>query len=555
MTCLCFLQMALLLLFTLVTWIFVSCQGQSYEIVHKEPSKCTANQYFQFSSFECLDCGPRQRRSVDGLSCVCQAGFKLVGNSKDVNGPTIQCESCSTNVLNKTASLDGTFCIECPTEVGFDLNTGLCNDCPANSFPSDREPDGAKRLKRECIACTAGQTAPWGIGEGSYCKICHPSFISSFTNLTLGSCTCNCEDCVQTGGVCLSGSNLIREPGNDNIYSISYSKSDKIVSYYFKENFRAVQALCRDKFNLTACQLLGNLCTLLTYNLDVYKLGSIATDACKEYYDLVIKAELGQVVNLNPQWPKVLPWLYYEEGSAVGDLNKKDIATKFRAGQTMQFTLAEYTLNGSFYRMENGTVPIQLCQDRPSKMVAANKFATTFRSSCSVPIKSLMDRHMLFYDMYMFIGNQKMYPIPVLVDNYESKGELVNQKLDRTEWQLVRRFFLVDNVVGKTGEQENLKFLRYAQSIEMLVRLRSSDGEIYPPLLKVKYNTKDVSDQLVVETGNVQVSFAVSYEMDFSKIIKDIEVNFMQSMDKQKSIFYPNIYKKTAVKKKIGRPL
>ena len=512
-------------LFILVAWFSVSSRAQIFEIPYSDPGKCTSSQYFQFSSMQCVNCGAGQKKSGDGLSCVCQSGYKLVAHSKDDNGPIIQCERCSTDVLNKTASFDGSFCIECPAGVGFDTGTGLCNDCPLNAVPSDRTPDGAKRLTRECIACTADKTTPSGTGEGSYCGRCHDSFIISSQNSSKETCSCSCADCIETGGVCLR-STVIRE--SNDIYRIGYSGNDKVVSFYFKDNFRAARALCDDKSNLTACQLLGNLCVLLTYNLDVAD-GSnsgVATDACKEYTKLVeSKANSGSVVNnRNFKWPVVMPWLYYDRGNAGDILDKKDITTKFKAGQTLPFTLAEYTLNGSYFGQENGTTSIQLCQDRPTKMAAADKFATTFKYSCSVSVKDLMNKQMLFYDMYLLLGNQKMYPVPVLVDNYENKEVLVNQETDKTKWQLTRRFFLVDNDVGRTSAQEKLKYLRYAESIKLHVRLRSSDGEIYPPLLKVKYKTKDVSDKLVVNTGSVQVSFAVSYEMDLTKITKDTEV-------------------------------
>lgn len=515
--------MAPTLLFTVVAWFSISCQGQKFDIPYKQPENCKSDEYFQFSSFGCKPCGDGQKQSGNRLSCVCKPGFKLVAhldNENQQKGPRIQCESCSTNVLNKTASLDGSFCVECPTDVGFNTNTGECNDCPRNSFPSDREPDGAERSRRECIACTAGQTEPWGGGEGSFCRRCHSSFTR---NETVGTCSCSCSDCTEIGGVCVKGRVIDDTNSRNDIYRITYNSENNIVSYYFKDNFRAVQALCRDKSNLTACQVLGNLCVLLTYNRN--KQGT--TDACKEY-DKLIGDWKGEKV-YSKYWPVVMPWLYYEEGSAVRYLDAEVIGTMFKTGQTVQFNLAEYTLNGSFFGQENGTIPIQLCQDRPSKMAAADKFATTFRSSCSVSIKSLMNRQMLFYDMYMFTGNQKIYPVPVLVDSYESNEGLINQKTDRTKWQLVRRFFLVDNVVGKTDKQDKLKYLRYAESIELLLRLRSNDGEIYPPLLKIKYNTKDVSDNLVVETGTVAVSFAVTYEMDLSRITKDVEVSILNT--------------------------
>lgn len=47
-------------------------------------------------------------------------------------------------------------------------------------------------------------------------------------------------------------------------------------------------------------------------------------------------------------------------------------------------------------------------------------------------------------------SNTNLFAIPVLVTNYQDRnGNNVNSGSDRTRWQLVRRFYLVDNQSGK----------------------------------------------------------------------------------------------------------
>lgn len=62
-----------------------------------------------------------------------------------------------------------------------------------------------------------------------------------------------------------------------------------------------------------------------------------------------------------------------------------------------------------------------------------------------------MTRETLFFDPYIEYSGSTgnlLYPVPVLVTNYyNSDGNRVNNAADQTEWQLTRRFFLVDNVL------------------------------------------------------------------------------------------------------------
>lgn len=499
----------------LILFIWLLCSLPSFSIDYlipfSTPESCKTNQYFQFSSLRCEDCGsPGQERSNDGFSCICQTGYKMVENK---GGPSIVCEACNSaaDSGNLTSSLDGSFCIKCPTDVGFNVKTGTCNRCPSDSVATDRTRDGAKLSTRKCERCVE-DTTPGG-EELQACRRCHSSFLLSSNDSVCSPCTEN--GFVITGGVCFDENVLLKDTSS--MYKVEYGDKS-FDSRFFRSNLRAAQALCKTDSNFTACQLLGNLCVLLDY----IQGGS----ACKEYTDLVNnKIPLGIVNGDNRDWPVVMPWLFYESSASDAPevLDKKEITKKFQRNEDIDFVLAVYTLNGSFVGYENGLDSIQMCKDRPSKMAAALKFATTYQSSCSIAVKEMAKMPMFLYDMFLAVGDD-LYPVPVLMENYVKDSENVNEGSDRDKWVLTRRFYVVDNLIGiSAGGNQELQYIRYPQKIELNIRLRSSDGEIYPPLLRIKYDALELNDEDTLNSDK-EVSFAITYEMDTSKIKKDTEV-------------------------------
>lgn len=421
------------------------------------------------------------------------------------------CEKCNNaGSVNRTSSLDGSFCIECPTEVGFNIKTGTCNRCQANSVPTDRSRNGTRLSTRQCVTCNE-ETRPDG-DEMKACKRCHNSFFLSNNSF--------CSDCsangyVISGGVCFDETVLLQD--SSGLYKVEYGDSS-FDSAFFRSNLRASQALCKEDSNFTACQLLGNLCVLRDYVPS-------GNDACKQYSDLVNSKSSEVVSDVNRDWPVVMPWLFYQlsASDAPEVLDKKEITKKFERNEDINFVLAVYTLNGSFVGFEDGLNSLQMCKDRPSKMAAASKFATTYQSSCSVAVKDLMKVPMFLYDMFLVLEGE-LYPVPVLMENYVVDDENVNEGSDRDVWKLTRRFYVVDNLIGiSPGGNQELQYIRYAPKIEVNIRLRSSDGEIYPPMLRIKYEAVDLKDEDELNS-NKDMSFAVTYEMDMSKITKDTEV-------------------------------
>ena len=473
-----------------------------FEISFIDRGNCKEQQYFQFSSLSCQSCGLGQRRSSDNLSCICRTGFKL---AEEKGGPDTICENCNDGgFVNYTNSFDGTFCVRCPDSIGFNIKTGTCNACPENSIATDRGQNGKKLSSRMCVSCVE-DTSPSIEGTHSgICKRCPSHFFDK--NRT--ECSCIGANREMSGGVCFEDTSLI--PENQNMFKVKYGDKEA-TSYFFRRNLRAAQALCKEKSNLTACQLLGNLCVMLVYNKNL--------DACKEYSKLVTAKASVATVRQNTDWPTVMPWLFYSTNDPeAAVLNTNDIKSKFQANGELKFVVAVYTPNGSFVGYQYDLSSLQLCNDRPSRMAAASKFATTYQSSCSIPVKELKEiEPMFFYDLFLHLDGGRLYAIPLLVDNIN-----VNKENDAQKWILTRRFYIVDNLGGKTAANKKPEHMHYAAKIQLKIRLRSSEGEIFPPLLQIMYEALDLSDE--TENSSKEVSFSISYEMDTEKIEDDTKV-------------------------------
>ncbi|PIK39447.1 putative meckelin [Apostichopus japonicus] len=138
----------------------------------------------------------------------------------------------------------------------------------------------------------------------------------------------------------------------------------------------------------------------------------------------------------------------------------------------------------------------------------------TFQRNFSCPRRETSD--LWFEDLS---GDQQLYAIPVLVDTLKKFNVFVNRATPNN-WQLTRRFFLVDNVSGKTAADAPASIVRYASEIELVITLQNEEGQarngrIYPPLLKIKYSELTQESDYQGDTSTTVV-FKVTYTMDQS---------------------------------------
>ena len=444
-------------------------------------------------------------RSTDGLSCICKSRFYLKQNG----GGGDYKVSCSACKVNEITALDGWSCVESP----------LGGNCNTSTAIFDKDRDGMKfpDNRRKCIVCTNG-TLPDTKRES--CRRCHSNVLTvTASQFSEASCQCPSTDS-SYGGVCFAKSTIDKYliPNTAETYTINYG-TQSVTSAFFKTNLISSSILCCEYHNLTACQLLGNLCVMFNYNRDKIDIVSAGTDACKEFLRIstdVVSCSTQLSSLITKGWREFMPWLYYSDAGDIV-LTSTDIGTSYQKGQKLRFAVAMFTPNGTFVGLENDTFIFHLCQERESKMSSAFAFLTSYKVTCTVPVSKLLTQRMLFYDLYFYVGD-KLYPVPVLLQNYQSRGSSVNSGTDRRQWVLTRRFYIVDNIGGRTQENQPPAVIAYAQTLQLIFSLRNSNGQIYPPYLKITYGTASST------ASSVSVSFSTTYEMSTAQVTENIKV-------------------------------
>ncbi|XP_070575906.1 meckelin-like [Ptychodera flava] len=485
--------------------------ADGYSFSYTEVTTCEVEQYFDLAELKCKACGDFAQTSSDGLSCDCSPGYRI---DKDDGAPSEKiCQACPADSM---ATSNGWHCIVCPA--AFPLQDGRCAPCPGGNIPVEYSATGELQTEYSCASCEA-DTQP--DEECDTCERCHQSVIDI-------SDDCICPERLASGGLCFQSDTELL-PYQEGMYSIPFEsyEGDALTSWFFEENYLAAESVCRNNKNLTACQLLGNLCVYLDYNKD-----ASYTDACKAFDALVLAAD--RYVNNIAGWAESMPWLTYEE-SAPDVLSDKGIPTVFTLSANqetsyLKFILAKYDANGEFLGYESVTGgSLQLCPDTQSNLDAAFLFATTYSQSCSIPAQdfwNMPDYENIFYDLYLEYtegDNSFLFAVPILLENFKDGSAEPNKEIDPESWQFHRRFFMVDNLSGKTGEPSLAEVVRYASLIQLEISIQGENGKIYTPMLRIRYS--EINRQDSYESNTAQsVRFEVKYTMDMTKYDRDVSI-------------------------------
>uniref|UniRef100_A0AAQ4RSA5 Transmembrane protein 67 n=1 Tax=Gasterosteus aculeatus aculeatus TaxID=481459 RepID=A0AAQ4RSA5_GASAC len=455
-----------LTIFLLIYMDLLNCQ--QYTIPFKSPSDCRDEEFFDISSLSCVTCGPNQRRSTAGLSCICKTGYQTLSSDK----ASIACQQCPAD--RPAVTKDGFGCIRCPSSVN---DTGKCQ-CPPGNVLVERDVNGNLLDVARCEMCnenSPGLSVP-NISGDRYSS--ERQFGLRRTGFLF-----NC--------VCVSAT----------VYK---------------------QLVWLQVFsNLTACQALGNMCVM-----NMHSFSGVSTDACGLFNTIFrSRAALSSTQDIS-YWRANLPWLYYGDqpglASRVLQSNPVPISFSFRGrnkNTDIKLLAAVYNIGGEFLRWEKvGGDNLQLCPETTSKQAAAFNFGTAYQESVK-----LLGSHPepLFYDVFMDLGggeNRKLLPLPTLVYNQQYNGQFINQGeisiLSMKNWYLSRRMFVVDTLSGREKSISSLpKVIRVASSVKIRFRLvpRTQEGQVYPPLMTVTYRDVAITD---INTQTVSVSWRTRYEMD-----------------------------------------
>ncbi|XP_069813490.1 meckelin [Dendropsophus ebraccatus] len=495
--------------------VFPPCSG--YSIPLQRPEDCTAQEYYHPGNLSCVQCPDTQRPSLDGTSCECLPGYRLLSK----NDNNLSCKKCQDNLGVTT---DGWNCIKCPGGLTLD---GYCL-CSPEKILVERDVNGTLLHEAECSDCDGTEPSfTWPDASGIRCERCHQTFINK-TN------SCNCyQPNILAGGICFNGAGQILSRV---LSTIRFGQLGILLrSEWLSMHLQASAAACLLYSNHTACQALGNMCVMNMHSTSLQ-----SADACGLFrYVFSNTAALGVVHSIS-FWRTNTPWLYYDDqpGLAARVLTAfpfpENLSFKINdqvRNANLKFLAALYDVRGKFigWRSLNGGL-LQLCPDITKRLDAAFIFGTTYQQNCELSISKLLHDHPepVFFDVYLTYGGsdgqQNIWPVPVLNLNLQHNDQFINIGNNINNWILTRRIFLVDSLSGRENTLTSMpRVIRIASKISISISLvpETQRGTVYPPLMSVEYTDVQVQNP---DQQLVQVSFSVQYEMNQSDALIQTDV-------------------------------
>uniref|UniRef100_A0A1B6EQU8 Meckelin n=1 Tax=Cuerna arida TaxID=1464854 RepID=A0A1B6EQU8_9HEMI len=473
---------------------------------------CNKSEYFCINDFKCTYCDPIKnlKPSANKQSCICNELSRKIRKNKEEQ---LECISCK---IGHIATRDGHYCISCTNSTqefsnNVTLSTSntkssMCVKCSSDEIEVERNLDGSLLPTIQCLRCATG-TRP-----SPDQTVCVPCPINAFNGKSSCSCPSNSHDLLAPG-VCASHNELTAWPDDSATFTIEYPLSNQVVqSKLLKENLRRDVYLCKVQRRSSACQSVANMCVL-----SHYRDGS----ACSLFRDFKHIPSSGR---------EPYPWLYYGDGDAPTVLNRRKIPTRFSLDpgselNHLNLTIVRWAVNGTWLGMTSlrGS-GLQLCPGEWTSQDAAFRFGSHYHQLCRLLPSQLLSslRQTELFDLYLQF-NSSLYSLPVLNTNYQQGNRFPNKEADVGQWQLMRRFFLVDTVSGKPVSTDKVEVIQFLQSATLRIRTQQGEdqGRIYPPLLILKYGEITAKD--LAADKPLDVSFTVDFYMD-SRVTYTIDI-------------------------------
>ncbi|KAI3630481.1 hypothetical protein MIR68_011916 [Amoeboaphelidium protococcarum] len=429
---------------------------------------CPQNQVFYPSSFLCADCPSNQ--VIKNGKCLCESGYIPSGTSS-------QCLKCPSGQTN---SNDFKFCLQCPTP--------SCQ-CPAGQVLVDRNAAGIPLAVAQCISCPTSYYS----GSNSSCTYCGDDN-AAYSNITW---TCQCSppfyQTVQNG-TCIPQAffdQISTRFDVSTMNAVTFSIYDGVKQSKISHPSQLINNLllkviyeCQTELNVESCQSLANLCALTLYDS--------SSVPCQSYTDITRLR--------SPSQP--LQWISSDQLSVANaaSLLSSSTGRKLQRNsypQRLQFILLKYDVFGNYIGSE--LLRQQLMLDQVSDATVQEQYLIAGRSFITLSIIDLSSvvqeaKAQEFYDLFLVAddGNLSQVVIQLGDDQFENDESFaINQyqAVDKTKFS--RRFYLLDTVSG-LDSRDQLKYVRYAQDVQLIVPI-AQDNKIITPILKISYGTRLVS--------------------------------------------------------------
>ncbi|KAL2715557.1 meckelin [Vespula squamosa] len=347
--------------------------------------------------------------------------------------------------------------------------------CSSNEILMERNLDGTLLNNIKCLPCPK-DTYP--SKENSKCLPCN-----NLDNRNQRNCICPMASHVKIQGYCLNKDNLSDWPDVKSTYTIKF-QSENIDSYYLRTKLQAAMYFCKNKDKMS-CEHLSHICVLSLY------VNSIQCALFMQTHMAPVK-------------------LFY---------NKDETSLN----NTLNFTMATFSLEGKLLEIDSPNMPCHFLTNV--------RFGVNLNKKCIITVKDLLNMEVKFIQLYLtFKEEEKVlsHAVPIYI-----KKEYEND-YDISDTQLVRKFFLMDNISGikalpnfVTGtflKKSNLSVLRYMKSFTLLVNIQSGKarGKIYPPIVIIEYG--ELMEQQISRNVDVTINYKVTFALKENHINTNTQI-------------------------------
>ena len=440
-------------------------------------------------------------------------------SNKQFDISSLECSTCSTNL---SPSLDKSTCLSCNSPATFNssLSKCTCNSHDYYLFDSENAIN--------CAQCPSDHAVSSTKNNGYECVLCEsPRTIDAANNNR-----CSCPNThISSGKACVTSSDATTIT---NTYSLTQSKqvsfknidTSEIVtitnSLLFEYYFLDAAVNCNIYKDITACQILGNLCVLTMYS-DAHNVCILFTSTSNS---------INTPSNGFSNWKQNLPFLFYPNHDIITSTALSS-SLSVSLNDKLSIILIKYSMNGTMIGQQDlGNELFYFCRDMISvdDQEKFRKIGYNTDISCSYDLSKIFNSssnttdydNLIFYDPYLYISSQnKYYPLPVYVDNIDNSDG----------FKIVRRFFISDNFAS------NNNVLMFIESVTFKVTIYS-ENKIYPPLIQIKYGMNKLSDSKTVD-----ISFSGSYMTDLSSFETSIIILFVITLILIVAIWIYKVYK------------
>ncbi|XP_029672859.1 meckelin [Formica exsecta] len=467
-----------LVLIAIIFSTFANAFNVNNEVLeYWEPSSCKYDEYFDTVSLSCSRCDASKNLepAANRLRCTCDKFSRTIGFERENGNPL--CTTCGPNM---TVTTDGGNCI---------LRANATCNCSSNQIKLDRNINGVLLDTVLCVTCVQG-TYP--SPDCSKCLPCDSREYNGHIN-----CVCPSATHVRLRNYCLHKDDVADWPDIRSTYLMKF-RSENVDSYYLRSELQIAVHLCKKKDRM-ACEHLSNICALTLYSDGI---------ACMFFMHT----------------PMAPVWLFYSKQNTIAIMNNTKISERYSLkkgdnSSILDFAIARFALNGEFLSMGRPTLPCQLLRNV--------RFGVNFKKKCKTTAAELLNAQMEFLSPYLIFREDNksfIHALPVIV---KSADQNIKEVLRQ---QLVRKFFLVDNISGfkalpifmnsRFMKASELSVLRYMKSLTILVNVQNGKdhGKIFAPFLIVEYDELTYQDFL--NNSDVIIDYKVTF------ILKDNDIDY-----------------------------